>query len=444
MGRQSGSIAAAGKARARPREALMSRLAIVLVVLLAQLVLATLVLAVMVLDEHPHPTAAPALTVADLERLRRQVGMPDLRKGTAAAIPLKLSARDLDLLLQQGLQRALPDHGIGARVHLEHGAAWVRVSLRVPAGPLGKATTVGLRLESREGQLHAVAGSIGRVPINHWTLEHLWSLGQRFVVPPAMLAALRSGLAATSAWEIGRDLVSLRVQPQADLLGGLQAGQRGMLAAEDRARVDHYLAHVSRSAGAGAGVGLATLLRAVVAEAAARGGDARAENRAAMLALAIHASEKPDLAARLLGTAVPPGRPVVPVARGRQDLAQHWLISAALTLEAGSGAANAIGVFKEMLDSRGGSGFSFADLSADRSGVRFAQAAIADPRRWQARVARIASEADILPPIDALPEKLQEPAFLRRFQARDNQAWAEMTAEIERRIDLCRFFAAPG
>jgi hypothetical protein len=424
----------------------MSRLVIVLMVLVAQLVLATLVLAVMVLDERPHPGPAPALTVADLERLRGQVGLPDPRRITAATLPVKLSARDLDLLLQQGLQRALPDHGIGARVHLEHGAAWVRVSLRVPAGPLGKAATVGLRLESREGQLHAVAGSIGRIPLNQWTLDHLWSLAQRLVVPPAMLAALRSGLAATSAWEIGRDLVSLRVRPQADLLGQLQGGRRGMLAAEDRARVDHYLAHVSRSAGAGAGtgVGLATLLRAVVAEAATRGGDARAENRAAMLALAIHASEKHELAARLLGITMPPGRPVVPVARGRQDLAQHWLISAALTLEGGSGAADAIGVFKEVLDSRGGSGFSFADLAADRSGVRFAQAAIADPRRWQARVARIAGEADILPPIDALPEKLQEPAFLRRFQARDNQAWAEMTAEIERRIDLCRFFAAPG
>jgi len=408
----------------------MSRLTIVIAVLLAQLVLATLVLSVMVLDERPHPGPAPALTVADLERLRRQMSMPDPRKAGAPAMPLKLTARDLDLLLQQGLQRALPEHGIGARVSLEHGAAWVRVSLRVPAGPLGKATTLGLRLESHEGQLHAVAGSIGRVPVNRWMLDHLWSLAQRFIISPQTLAALRAGLAATSGWAIGRDLVDLRVQPQADLLAQLRgAGHAGgMLGAEQRARVDHYLAHIARR----------------LAEAAARGGDPRAENRAAMLALAIHASEKPELAARLLGISVPPGKPVIPVARGRQDLAQHWLVSAAITLEAGSGTADAIGVFKEVLDSRGGSGFSFADLAADRSGVRFAQAAIADPRRWQTRVARITGEADIIPSIDALPEKLQEPSFQRRFQARDNQAWAEMTAEIERRIDLCRFFAAPG
>jgi hypothetical protein len=424
----------------------MSRLTIVIAVLLAQLVLATLVLSVMVLDERPHPGPAPALTVADLERLRRQVSMPDPRKAGAPALPLKLTARDLDLLLQQGLQRALPEHGIGARVSLEHGAAWVRVSLRVPAGPLGKATTLGLRLESHEGQLHAVAGSIGRVPVNRWMLDHLWSLAQRFIISPQTLAALRAGLAATSGWAIGRDLVDLRVQPQADLLAQLRgAGQSGgMLGAEQRARVDHYLAHIARRLGPAGGAGLVMVVQSVVAEAAARGGDPRAENRAAMLALAVHASEKPELAARLLGISVPPGKPVIPVARGRQDLAQHWLISAAITLEAGSGTADAIGVFKEVLDSRGGSGFSFADLAADRSGVRFAQAAIADPRRWQTRVARITGEADIIPSIDALPEKLQEPSFQRRFKARDNQAWAEMTAEIERRIDLCRFFAAPG
>ncbi|MBU6272590.1 MAG: hypothetical protein KGQ67_14890 [Betaproteobacteria bacterium] len=424
----------------------MSRLAIVLMVLLAQLVLATLVLSVMVLDERPHPGPAPALTVADLERLRRQVGVPDPRRPSVSAVPLTLHPRDIDLLLQQGLQRALPDHGIGARVSLEHGAAWLRVSLRVPAGPLGKATTVGLRLESREGQLQAVAGSIGRVPINRWVLDHLWSLGQRFVLSPQALTALRAALAATSGWEIGRDLVNLRIQPQAELLGQLRGagGSGGVLGAEQRARVDHYLAHIAARLGAAAGPGLVTVLQSVIGEAAARGGDARAENRAAMLALAVHASEKPELAARLLGISVPPGKPVIPVARGRQDLAQHWLVSAAITLEAGSGTADAIGVFKEVLDSRGGSGFSFADLAADRSGVRFAQAAIADPRRWQARVARIAGEADIIPAIDALPEKLQEPSFQRRFKARDNQAWAEMTAEIERRIDLCRFFAAPG
>jgi uncharacterized protein YfiM (DUF2279 family) len=58
---------------------------------------------------------------------------------------------------------------------------------------------------------------------------------------------------------------------------------------------------------------------------------------------------------------------------GRYDSAQHFVISAALAAWAGEPAANAIGVYKEIDDSRRGSGFSFADLAADRAGTRFGE-----------------------------------------------------------------------
>jgi hypothetical protein len=62
-----------------------------------------------------------------------------------------------------------------------------------------------------------------------------------------------------------------------------------------------------------------------------------------------------------------------PTMRGRRDLAQHFVVSCALVEVVGAPLAEAAGLYKEQRDSRpGGSGFSFADLSADLAGVTLA------------------------------------------------------------------------
>jgi hypothetical protein len=62
-----------------------------------------------------------------------------------------------------------------------------------------------------------------------------------------------------------------------------------------------------------------------------------------------------------------------PTLRDRRDWCQHFAVSCMLTALSGPTAAEAAGLLKERLDMRaGGSGFSFADLSADYAGVAFA------------------------------------------------------------------------
>src|SRR5262245_19761065 len=66
----------------------------------------------------------------------------------------------------------------------------------------------------------------------------------------------------------------------------------------------------------------------------------------------------------------------------RHDLCQHFTVSAALTAVGGAKAAEAAGLLKELLDAEpGGSGFSFADLAADLSGIAFASRLIDKPDR---------------------------------------------------------------
>ena len=58
-----------------------------------------------------------------------------------------------------------------------------------------------------------------------------------------------------------------------------------------------------------------------------------------------------------------------PTLRGRQDLMQHFLLSAAIQASAGTKSAEAVGLAKELHDASYGSGFSFADWCADLSGI---------------------------------------------------------------------------
>jgi hypothetical protein len=121
--------------------------------------------------------------------------------------------------------------------------------------------------------------------------------------------------------------------------------------------------------------------------------------------------------------------------RGRQDLAQHFVISAALAVAGGDNLADAIGLFKELDDADGGSGFSFVDLLADRAGVELALAATGSrAREVQALLAGRPGEGAIMPPIDDLPEGLMAMAFRARYRDLDDARFGAVKREIDTRI----------
>ena len=125
---------------------------------------------------------------------------------------------------------------------------------------------------------------------------------------------------------------------------------------------------------------LAAFMKPLFRLAQQRGGQAAAENQAALLALVIYFGD--PRFERLIGKvrtgSLEGHRRKGPEIRlnGRNDLMLHFLVSAGLQLVSNHGAAMAIGEFKELLDSTGGgTGFSFVDLGADRTGLQFAKVA---------------------------------------------------------------------
>lgn len=120
---------------------------------------------------------------------------------------------------------------------------------------------------------------------------------------------------------------------------------------------------------------------------------------------------------------------------GRHDLAQHFVISAALAAWAGEPVADAIGLYKELEDARHGSGFSFIDLAADRAGTRFGETLLRIPDRLIAAMQDDFQDDQLLPAVSDLPEDLHQPEFTRRFESPDSPPFKALASEIERRLD---------
>lgn len=174
--------------------------------------------------------------------------------------------------------------------------------------------------------------------------------------------------------------------------------------------------------------------------------DAISQNRAALIALAIQVG---DPSVRRLAGFDPDERMIhfrYPFARevtlaGRNDLARHFVVSAALRSLSSEEWSFAIGLIKEQLDAaEGGSGFSFADLAADFAGVQFAQHATASEeaaRDMQSRLAEPFTTADLMPPIDGLPEGLSHHEFRAQYGSMTDPRFLEMANEFRRRMADC-------
>ena len=167
------------------------------------------------------------------------------------------------------------------------------------------------------------------------------------------------------------------------------------------------------------------------------GRDLPEDNRAVFVALAfVVVGEKAHTlapeAAKLTTTCLPFAQRIS--LQTREDLAKHWTLSAALTSVFGSQTSSSLGEWKELSDSLPmGSGFSFVDLAADRSGTRFAlQGSDLKSATALAKRLRHASENDLLPPtLLAGRERLPEANFTDQYGGLQDARYTEAIRLID-------------
>jgi uncharacterized protein YfiM (DUF2279 family) len=379
--------------------------------------------------------AARPQDVDRIQTLLRQHDPRDLRDGETRT--LTVSERDLNL----GLRSVLPlAQWQRSQLALDRGLGRVNYSLKLPANPLGNYFNLSVSVKEDAGELTLDQVQVGELNLPGWSLAPLVlfadnTLKRRFVE----YRGAREALQAVSL-QPGEMSVTYRWDRQ--LAKQLeQRGREVLLPAADRERALAYyrvLADTSRTVGARAS--LDQLLKPLFASASRRSadGDAAAENRALFLVLGtvLNRSSVYRLVGGNAADLEPGHRYVQWTLHGRGDLAQHFGISAAITAAGGGVLADSIGVFKELDDSRGGTGFSFADLLADRAGVELASAAVGrDAQRIQtAMSAKALRESDFMPAINGLPEGLMEMEFKQRYRDLDDARYAQVKGELETRI----------
>jgi len=127
-----------------------------------------------------------------------------------------------------------------------------------------------------------------------------------------------------------------------------------------------------------------------------------------------------------------------PTMRGRRDLAQHFVVSCAISGLLGPRIAQSAGLVKEMADSRRGSGFSMADLAADMAGIALAEN-VGQGRIPIDRLADSFAVEDFLPDHQNLPEGLSWDEVRRALAEKKDNPFRRQMADIARQIQ-----ALPG
>ena len=384
------------------------------------------------LQRTPGVAVAGELAAADVQQAREFARRNDPRKWDAGERRvLSISEKDLNLLLGQ----AARVYGHSAlQLQLRPGLLHMQGSLAVPQ--LKAWLNVQADLVESQGLPQFSSLRLGHLPVPAWLANR--ALRHGLDVLPSSLD-LQLPLDMVEHIGFGAELMHVRYRWQKDSMARVLSS---LWPTAEQQRAQAYQDHLARwvqTLPAGQPVSLATLMPPMFTLAQQRsvglGTQAAAENRAAMLTLALYAVG--ENWARIMPAAQHWTRPspLLVTLGGREDFALHFLVSAALALEGGGPLADAIGVYKELADSRGGSGFSFNDIAADRAGTRFGLFAEQLPERLQALMSRGQPESAFMPEVADLPEFLSEAEFLKRYGGVDGPAYRQMMRAIETRLD---------
>ena len=381
------------------------------------------------LDSQPLVERSETISQAAVNQARWLFHTNDprrLQSGEArrTAVPAALIDEGINYLAGRAL------HGRGALV-LGEETAEIRVSRRVPLLPGEHYFNFRATLREGKGEPKIFAAAFGKLPIPPQLLEF-------------MLATAVHSAGYGAEWTLARQAIrELVFDPQHQRIVVAYVWEPALL---DRARsiafkpddlVRIRSAHESLAAqldhhAPGRPVPLVSVLRTVLD---INGTDQHENRRAALLVLGVYLAEKNIASLIPEARSWPQLRPVALMLAGRNDSAQHFVVSATLAAWAGEPVADAIGVYKEMADSRHGSGFSFADLAADRAGTRFGELLNRGDSRLDALRTKEFSDGDLIPIISDLPESIGAADFQRQFGNTSSPAYRQLTAEIERRLN---------
>lgn len=385
------------------------------------------------IDSTPVVDRAAEITPANIERAKRIIEANNPRHIKAGTIKtISVNQSDVDLAANYLAHRFA---GGSARVALREGAAAITASLRLPIARVQRFVNLQATLRDGAGLPPFEQLQIGAIALPGAAAD--WLLRQALI---QAVGAEELAIIAASVKHLQTDgrRVSLTYEWRKDLLDTVR---NTLMPSEEQERLRIYherLAAVSHEINKES-VSLTELLVPLfkLAEERSTDGDPVAENRAAILALTLYTN------GRAAGSFFPSAktwrapRPLAVTLSKREDFPKHFIVSAALAAFAGTPLADAVGLYKEIADTRGGSGFSFNDIAADRAGTVFGEHAAKNATsaaKLQRRVAAGLIELYLMPITEDLPEYMSAVQFKHAYGGVGSPAYNELMADIERRV----------
>ena len=390
-----------------------------------------------VFSDTPQITRQAVLAHQDIARARQILGQNDPRNMPPGATQvIEIGAKDLGLATSYLLQQL----ALGsAQLSLATDRLDLQASLRIPRMPWRNTLNLDAAIEAFNGQPRIAHLRLGRLDVPAGLANLLAEKILRHAYVKARLGDITDPVQELRLFP-DRLRLTYRWHPAL-----LDQARDTLLSGSDREALRHYHDLLAELQAKGIGVKgtLTELLQPMFAVALARsaGRDPVEENTALLTVLGTWAG-KQDISRLVPGSPRRPGAFRLKLQR-RTDFGRHFLTSAALAARGDTALSNAVGLFKEISDTDSGSGFSFADIAADRAGTRFGEQATRSREaaiQLQRRLAKGIVEADIMPPARDLPEHMRGETFKQRFGYVGSPAYQQVMDEIERRINACGLY----
>jgi hypothetical protein len=404
--------------------------------LLLSLLAGLLILPWLVLDRAPAIEPLAEFRRSDLAWVKSLFQKHDPRRQTPDVVQsIRLDEAELNRLLNYAVELRRVS---GIAAELTPGRATLTATLDVPDTPFGHYLNVTADLADTPAGMRIDRLLLGSLPIPGTVADWGMRLVHRWLRRDATYAALADAFTrvnfdenqATLDYRWRPELLTRIERKSVDLLVSPQDQALMLLYA---ARLDALLKHHAT----GTRLSLAQIMPALFAWPLQAGTNAAEENRAALTAMAAYLAgiSLPKLLEGD-GKSIRRAPRILLFLHGRRDFAEHFTLSAALSVNGGSRLANAIGLIKEEEDARKGSGFSFTDLAANRAGVRLGETATGpDAAQIRQKLATARGDAALLPDFRNLPEFMPQAEFGRRFGPVGSPRYQAVIARIDARLD---------
>jgi hypothetical protein len=403
--------------------------------LLFSMLAGLIVLPWLALEDAPAIEPPAEFRRTDLAWVRSLFQRHDPRRQTPDVIQsIQLGEEELNRLLNYAVElRQI--NGIAAE--LTPGLATLTATLAVPPNPFGRYLNLTADVADVPGGIRIQSLRLGSLPLPGVLADGVARLTHRWLRRDETYASLAD---AFSQVNFDENQATLDYRWHPILLTQIERKSAELLIApEDQARLLVYAEQLDTLLERyphGRTVPLFEITAPLFGFAQTIDGDEAEENRAVLTALAAYLSGI-SLPKLLEGDSVSIRRAprVLLSLHGRRDFAEHFVLSAAITVNGGGRLANAIGLIKEEEDASKGSGFSFTDLAANRAGVMLGENATGEAAaRMQQRLADARSDTALVPNFRDLPEFMPQAEFDRRFGPVGSPRYQKLIERIDARL----------